>query len=163
MPPELRMEALGGRALEGAYRITPGRCAGHGWPKAAPLACRREECLVRPVPAVGDPEPEPEDASLRGRRSSERNLAMTSESVRPNVGSATRPVTMVGANAYAPARRSRVLRFWRCSVESFGILGALLLASTDARAAPSDQPYPVGDNHGEAEVSVVLGSKLRRV
>ena len=70
---------------------------------------------------------------------------MTSESVRPNVGSATRPVTVVGANAYAPARRSRVLRFWRCSVESLWILGALLLASTNALAAPSDQPYPVGE------------------
>jgi hypothetical protein len=145
VPPELRMEALGGRALEGAYRITPGRCADHGWHKAAPSACRREEYIVRPAPAVGALEPEPEDASLRGRRYSERNLAMTSESVRPNVGSATRPVTVVGANAYAPARKSRVLRFWRCSVESLGILGALLLASTNTLAAPSDQPYPVGE------------------
>ncbi len=70
---------------------------------------------------------------------------MKSESVRPNVGSATRRVALIGANTYAPARRGRVLRFWQCFAVSLGILAALLLASTNARAATSDQPYPVGE------------------
>jgi long-subunit fatty acid transport protein len=70
---------------------------------------------------------------------------MTSESVRPNAGSATHPVAVIGANAYAPARRRRALRFWQCYAVSLGIPGALLLASADARAAGNDQPYPVGE------------------
>ncbi len=71
---------------------------------------------------------------------------MKSEFARPEVvGGASHPVSVIGANGYAHVGRGRVLRFWRCSFESLGILGALLIASTDARAATSDQPYPVGE------------------
>lgn len=52
-------------------------------------------------------------------------LAMTSESTRPNVGGAARPISVIGAAAVLAV--------------------AGLVVSTDAQAAPSDQPYPVGE------------------
>ena len=43
------------------------------------------------------------------------------------------------------AKEDHGLRFWKRSVVSAGISGVLLLASTYARAAGNDQPYPVGE------------------
>ena len=50
---------------------------------------------------------------------------MTSESARHNVGGAACPISVMGAIA--------------------GLVVAVLVVTTDARAAPSDQPYPVGE------------------
>ena len=71
---------------------------------------------------------------------------MKSEFARPEVvGGASRPMSVIGANAYAPVEMGRVLRFRPCSAVSSGILWTLLVVSPDAQAAASDQPYPVGE------------------